>query len=181
MSKRFVVPLLFVPALVAVVFLGAEAVHSVEAFLAKDPGVRAGAGAGNPLPNLTPTQLEFFNLGKVSFVEAETVADGLGPRMNLDNCAGCHSQPVFGGTSPSRNPQIALARFNRVNRAGNLPAFVSSDGPVRVARLVTNADGTPDGAVQPLLTVADRPDAPGCSLADVDFEKQLAGHNLTFR
>src|SRR6202023_176523 len=58
------------------------------------------------------------NLGKVSFVEAETVADGLGPRMNLDNCGGCHSQPGFGGTSPSQNPQIALAKFNRVNRSG---------------------------------------------------------------
>jgi CxxC motif-containing protein (DUF1111 family) len=181
MSKRFTAPVLFAPALLAVVVLCAGVAHSVDTFRAKDPGVRAGAGVGNPLANLTPTQSEFFNTGKVAFVEAETVADGLGPRMNLDNCAGCHSQPVFGGTSPSRNPQIALARFNRVNRAGNLPEFVSPDGPVRVARLVTNAEGTPDGAVQPLLTVADRPDAPGCSLADLDFARELAGHNLTFR
>ena len=88
------------------------------------------------LANLTPTQVAFFNMGKVSFVEAESVADGLGPTMNLDNCGGCHSQPTFGGTSPSQNPQIALARFNRGNRAGNLPSFVSPDGPVRVARFV---------------------------------------------
>jgi len=181
MSKRFVVPLLFAPALVTLVFLSAEIAHSVDAFLAKDPGVRAGAGAGNPLPNLTPVQLEFFNLGKVSFVEAETVADGLGPRMNLDNCGGCHSQPGFGGTSPSQNPQIALAKFNRVNRAGNLPAFVSPDGPVRVARFVRNADGKPDGAVHALLTIADRPDAPGCSIAEVDFATELAKHNVIFR
>jgi CxxC motif-containing protein (DUF1111 family) len=181
MSKRFVVPLLFAPALAALVFVSAEVAHSVDAFLAKDPGVRAGAAAGNPLPNLTPTQLEFFNMGKVSFVEAEAVADGLGPRMNLDNCGGCHSQPGFGGTSPSQNPQISLAKFNRMNRAGDLPAFVSPDGPVRVARFVRNADGKPDGAVHALLTIADRPDARGCSIAAVDFASELAKHNVIFR
>ena len=181
MSRRLVAPRLLAPALIALVLCGAEVAYSVDAFRAKDPGVRAGAVAGNPLANLTPTQLEFFNLGKVSFVEAETVADGLGPRMNLDNCGGCHSQPGFGGTSPSQNPQIALARFNRVNRAGNLPAFVSPDGPVRVVRFVKNADGTSDGAIHALLTIADRPDAPGCSMEEVDFAAELAKHNVVFR
>ena len=169
MSRKFVVPLLFSPALVALALFNTEIAFSVEAFLAKDPGVRAGTGAGDPLANLTPTQFEFFNIGKVSFVEAEAVADGLGPRMNLDNCGGCHSQPVFGGTSPSQNPQIALAKFNRVDRAGNLPSFVSPDGPVRVARFVKNADGTPDGAIHDLLTIAGRPDAPGCAIAQPEF------------
>ena len=45
---------------------------------------------------------------------------------------------------------------------------------MRVARFVKNADGTPDGAVHALLTVADRPDAPGCSIAEVDFATELA-------
>ena len=181
MSRRFVAPLLLALSVVAFVFCSAEVAYSVDAVRAKDPGVRTGAGAGNPLANLTPTQLEFFNMGKVSFVEAETVADGLGPRMNLDNCGGCHSQPGFGGTSPSQNPQIALAKFNRVNRTGNLPTFVSPDGPVRVARFVQHADGGPDGAVHALLTIADRPDAPGCSIAEVDFATELARHNVVFR
>jgi len=181
MNRRFVVPLLFSAALVALVSFNAEIASSVDVFLAKDPGVRAGAGAGTPLANLTPTQLEFFNMGKVSFVEAEAVADGLGPRMNLDNCGGCHSQPGFGGTSPSQNPQIALAKFNRVNRAGNVPAFVSLDGPVRVARFVRDADGKPDGAVHALLTIAGRPDAPGCSIEETDFATELARHNMIFR
>ena len=30
------------------------------------------------------TQLAFFNAGQDDFVEVEEVADGLGPRMNLD-------------------------------------------------------------------------------------------------
>jgi CxxC motif-containing protein (DUF1111 family) len=181
MSKRFGAPLLLAPTLLAFLFCSAEVGYSADVVRAKDPGVRTGAGAGNPLANLTPTQLEFFNMGKVSFVEAETVADGLGPRMNLDNCGGCHSQPGFGGTSPSQNPQIALAKFNRVNRAGDLPTFVSPDGPVRVARFVQNGDGTLDGAVHALLTVANRPDAPGCSIAEVDFATELARHNVVFR
>jgi len=62
-----------------------------------------------------------------------------------------------------------------------LPAFVSPDGPVRVARFVRNADGKPDGAVHALLTIADRPDAPGCSIAEVDFATELAKHNVIFR
>ncbi|HWZ73538.1 MAG TPA: di-heme oxidoredictase family protein [Casimicrobiaceae bacterium] len=181
MSRKFVVRGFFWPALVGLVLFNAEIAFSLDAVLAKDPGLRAGASAGNPLANLTPTQLTFFNMGKVSFVEAEAVADGLGPAMNLDNCGGCHSQPAFGGTSPSQNPQIALAKFNRVNREGNLPSFVSPDGPVRVARFVKNADGAPDGAVHALLTIAGRPDAPGCAIVQPDFAAELAKHNVIFR
>ena len=68
---------------------------------ARDPGVRGGpAGAGGPINGLTARQYEFFTDGKADFEEVEVVADGLGPRMNLDSCAGCHSQPATGGTSP---------------------------------------------------------------------------------
>lgn len=181
MRRSSVVSLLLSPALVALVLFNAEIASSVDAFLAKDPGVRLGAGAGDPLANLTPTQVAFFNMGKVSFVEAESVADGLGPTMNLDNCGGCHSQPTFGGTSPSQNPQIALARFKRGNRAGDLPSFVSPDGPVRVARFLKNNDGTPDGTVHALLSIGDRPDAPGCAMAQPDIARELASHNVAFR
>src|SRR4051812_3235733 len=79
---------------------------SLESFTATDPGVRAGSSAGEPLPNLTPNELQLFRAGQVEFAEAESVADGLGPTMNLDNCGGCHAQPAFGGTSPRTNPQI---------------------------------------------------------------------------
>ena len=58
---------------------------------ARDPGVRGGdAGAGGPLPALSATQNALFVDGLADFAEAEDVADGLGPRMNLDSCAGCH-------------------------------------------------------------------------------------------
>src|SRR5262245_4206043 len=77
---------------------------------AVDPGVRGGAAnAGIPFADLTPSELAYFNVGKEDFEEAEEVSDGLGPRMNLDSCAGCHSQPEIGGSSPAINPQIEFA------------------------------------------------------------------------
>src|SRR2546425_9223092 len=70
-------------------------VTTTTASLARDPGVRGGAaGAGGPITGLTARQLEFFAVSKVEFETVEDVAEGLGPRMNLDSCAGCHAQPA---------------------------------------------------------------------------------------
>ena len=55
-------------------------------------------------------------------MEAEGVSDGLGPRFNLDGCAGCHMQPTVGGTSPAVNPQVAVATaFGARNDRALLP------------------------------------------------------------
>ena len=79
-------------------------------FLAADPGVRGGAaGAGGPFKDLTRSQLAFFDAGSDDFQEVEALGDGLGPRFNLDSCAGCHTQPAIGGTSPATNPQVNVA------------------------------------------------------------------------
>src|SRR4051812_29864910 len=62
-------------------------IASQSAFVAHDPGVRGGpAGAGEPLPGLSPQELDYFNVGKEEFEEAEEIAEGIGPRMNLDSC-----------------------------------------------------------------------------------------------
>ena len=66
---------------------------------AKDPGVRPGPNEGSPLADLTPDQLALFNEGKRRFAQNEKVADGLGPRMNLSSCVGCHAFPASGGTN----------------------------------------------------------------------------------
>src|SRR5437764_1215103 len=77
---------------------------------ARDPGVRTGdAGAGGPLPGVSGTELTAFNSGLTAFQEVDGVAQGLGPRFNLDSCAGCHAFPSVGGTSPKLNPQIEVA------------------------------------------------------------------------
>ena len=65
---------------------------SSQTVVARDPGVRSGAAAaGQPIPGLTPHELEYFNAGKADFEEAEEANEGMGPRMNLDSCGGCHS------------------------------------------------------------------------------------------
>ncbi len=147
---------------------------------ARDPGARGGAaGAGAPIAGLTGTELASFDAGKEDFEEEEGVADGLGPTMNLGSCAGCHLHPAVGGTSPAVNPQVAFATLDGATNA--VPSFITAKGPVREARFVKNADGTPDGGVHDLFTIAGRSDAPGCVLAQPDFEKELARRNVIFR
>jgi CxxC motif-containing protein (DUF1111 family) len=75
-----------------------------------DPGVRGGrADAGGPIPGLSADEQRFFESTSDTFAEVDGVDEGLGPRFNLDGCAGCHAQPGIGGTSPSTNPEIAAA------------------------------------------------------------------------
>ena len=109
-----------------------------------DPGVRGGTpGAGGPLAGLNDKELAFFTAAQSVFMEIDSVPDGLGPRFNLDSCAGCHAAPAVGGSSPATNPQIAVATANGAMNV--VPSFVTSNGPVREARFVRNPDGTPDG------------------------------------
>src|SRR5215471_15512749 len=74
-----------------------------------DPGPRGGAvGAGGKIAGLTAGEIDFFNnFGAPTFAEVEAVANGLGPRFNLDSCGGCHAFPALGGSSPATNPQVS--------------------------------------------------------------------------
>ena len=147
-------------------------------FKASDPGVRSGdPGAGDFLSGLTSTEQGFFLDGQATFREVDAVADGLGPRMNLDSCAGCHAQPATGGSSPFANPQVAFAQAG----SDAVPPFITAAGPVREARFVLNPDGTPDGGVHDLFTITGRPGAAACTLAQPDFAAQLKNHNVIFR
>jgi CxxC motif-containing protein (DUF1111 family) len=154
------------PALAAGLLVGLVGVLDAQQNRARDPGLRGGAAAaGAPLPDLTPLQLELFQAGVEDFAEVETVADGLGPRFNLDGCGGCHLHPALGGSSPPVNPQVAVAQ-----KYGNrVPSFIRSDGPVREARYQYNADGTRDGGVHALFVIAGSADARGCTIRQEDF------------
>ena len=146
-----------------------------------DPGVRSGPpGAGKAFATgLTPSQSAFFTqVGLPTFAEVETVSDGLGPRFNLDSCAGCHAFPAVGGSSPpANNPQVArLAQMAPGNR---LPPFLSNNGPIREVRFVRNPDGTPDGGVHSIFTISGRSDKPGgCNIPQPDFSNTA---NMIFR
>ena len=151
-----------------------------QSFQARDPGVRGGpAGAGDPLSGLTARQLEFFQMGKEDFAEVEGVADGLGPRMNLDSCAGCHAQPATGGSSPAVNPQVAFA--SKDGGTDKVPWFITPRGPVREVRYKYYADGTRDGGVHNTATITGRAGAAGCVLAQPDFAAEAGRNNLAFR
>lgn len=155
-------------------------IASTASGVAVDPGVRGGAaGAGAALAGLTPNELSYFNVGLEDFVEEEDVPDGLGPRMNLDSCAGCHIHPAVGGTSPAVNPQIAFA--SKIGGTDKIPPFLSLNGPVREARFVRNADGSPDGGVHALFTVSGRQGAGACNLTQPNFGNEMANRNVVFR
>ncbi len=133
----------------------------------------APAGAGGPIPGLDAQSANFFQTGFATFQEVEAVADGLGPRFNLDSCSGCHTQPAVGGTSPSVNPLIAAATANGAKN--KIPKFITKNGPVREARFIS------DGGVHSLFVISGRRDAPGCRITQPDFDGEVAKGNVSFR
>jgi CxxC motif-containing protein (DUF1111 family) len=142
--------------------------------------VRGGAAdAGGPLPGLSANELAFFTAAKNVFSETEMVANGLGPRFNLDSCSGCHSQPSTGGTSPAVNPQVAVA--TAMGAKNTVPSFITVDGPIREARFIRNPDGTPDGGVHNIFVITGRSDAAGCSIQQPPFAAAVAANNIIFR
>jgi CxxC motif-containing protein (DUF1111 family) len=147
-------------------------------FSQTDPGPRNGPPrSGQPLRNLSADELQAFTRGRDVFAEIDNVTDGLGPRFNLDGCAGCHTHPTIGGSSGPVNvqPRVAL-KFGATNR---IPPFIQTDGPVRVVRFKRDANGNPDGGVHDLFVITGRSDAPtGCAITQPDFTNQ---NNLSFR
>jgi CxxC motif-containing protein (DUF1111 family) len=167
---------------------------------ARDPGPRAGAaGAGGPLRGLSADEINFFREAREVFQEVDSVSgavageegSGLGPTFNANSCASCHAQPAVGGSSPHPrlgqvqrvNPQVAFATLNRVpGKEQVTPPFIRADGPVREARFIRNPDGTFDGGVHGLFTIAGRIDAPPtCTRGQPDFAGQLSRNNVIFR
>ena len=145
-----------------------------------DPGVRGGpAGAGAPLNGLTADESAFFQDGQSRFADIEAVSgganNGLGARFNSNQCLSCHSQPNAGGSSPASNPLPATAALNGARNA--VPWFIAPAGPVREARFKKSSSGVKDGGVHDLFVVTGRTDAPGCNIAQPDF--QPAGDPLT--
>ena len=169
---------------------------------AHDPGVRGGnVNAGQPLSTLSADQTSFFQDGQIRFMEVDSVSGtvsgesgkGLGPGFNSNSCASCHAQPFVGGTSPSANqypfigpnPQIHVAVD--ANALNAIPSFITADGPVRETRFpfMVTASGrltsTPDGGVHDVFTIAGRSDAPGCTLAQPNYELMQQLNNVIFR
>lgn len=167
--------------------------------------------AGGPYSKLNDQEQKLFWAGWAKFKEVVSVSGaienergvGLGPTFNGNSCAACHSQPAAGGSSPGprspqvrqlaykggrlglarqNNPQVGLATLDRVAGGDQVvPPFISADGPIRVARFITKPDGTLDGNVHDIYTIAGRGDAPGCVMAQPDFKRETASGNVVFR
>lgn len=158
--------------------LTATVTVSIAALAQTDPGPRLGpASAGLPISGLSGLELALFQEGKTTFEEVDAVANGLGPRFNLDSCQGCHAQPATGGSSPAVNPQIAVATKGGAHNS--VFPFLSANGPVREARFRRKPDGSPDGGVHALFVITGRSDAPhNCGIAQETFSNTS---NLAFR
>lgn len=161
-----------------------------------DPGPQQGQpDAGRPLPGLTQLENGAFQQGQQRFRQLVSVTGtqsgaprrGLGPRFNLNSCAGCHAQPGPGGSSPStashqvslQNPQIEMA--TALGAQNTVPPFIQANGPIRVARFVLSPTGYPDGNVQPLFVISGRSDAGTCAISQPDFTTAMGQNNVVFR
>jgi len=161
------------------------------AWAQRDPGPRPGpAAAGGAYPTLNSNEQAFFTQAFQRFQEVDSVtgaSSGLGPTFNGNSCNMCHSQPAIGGSSPGMaspqnpvpNPQVALA--NLAGATNFIPEFITPNGPVREARFIRNANGSLDGGVHGLYTIAGRTDAPGCTLAQPNFAQQISANNVIYR
>jgi CxxC motif-containing protein (DUF1111 family) len=77
---------------------------------------------------------------------------------------------------------LALAKLDRSpGREQKVPSFITADGPVRVVRFIEKPDGTPDGSVHDVYTIAGRVDAAGCTLPQPNFDQEIARKNLAYR
>jgi CxxC motif-containing protein (DUF1111 family) len=153
-----------------------------------DPGPRAGApGAGFPYSKLNPHEISSYNQGFQHFIKSISVSKGLGPTFNGNGCAMCHSQPSIGGSGtgmnnpeePHPNPMVALAKLD--GATNSVPYFITLNGPVRVPRFLRNKDGSPDGSVHGIYTIAGRKDAKGCRLKQTDFAQAMKEGNIALR
>jgi CxxC motif-containing protein (DUF1111 family) len=77
------------------------------------------------------------------------------------------------------NPEVAVATKN--GATNKVPFFITIDGPIREARFRFKLDGSRDGMVHNLFTIAGRTDALGCTLSQPDFKAEAARQNLIFR
>src|SRR4051794_3356674 len=157
--------------------------------LAVDPGPRPlPANAGNFYSALTSNQHSITTRLTQIFTEVNFVAGGplvktvgLGPRFNSNSCSSCHAYPAVGGSSPPNNPLFSIYQLQ--GATNSMPYFVSSTGPVIVARFPYKSDlKTPDGGVHQMFTISNRTDAPGCTtMVQPDFDTARNTNNIIFR
>ncbi len=86
---------------------------------------------GDPLPELTASQLALFRIGKAVFMTKRQIEEGLGPIFNDFGCAQCHDQPAIGGAGATTE-----TNFGRLLN-GVWDPMIEFGGPVRQTTGIT--------------------------------------------
>ncbi len=147
---------------------------------AVDPGVRRGAASAGTA--VAGVDAQYFTNTRSAFQQVYSIAgdiesgSGLGPRFNGTSCGGCHAWPAPGGSSPSQNPQLKMAKAHGAHNA--IPDFLKPDGPIVAVRSKAKVGSTEAGEVLPLFTVNGRTDAYTCAVEPPDFSDTA---NLSIR
>lgn len=102
---------------------------------------------GEPLPGLTPAELEAARRGRAAFEEQKEIKSGLGPLFNETSCSRCHNRGGVGGSG-----------FQSVVLAGRLEAGVFDPLSAAGGPLLAQA------SVSLLRSPADRQLIPDCHL-----------------
>jgi len=196
--------------LIFLVSLNLHAQFREFSFRAKDPGPRPNPTSAipNPVAGLNANEISLFAESLLRVSELEGTCDtcaqqpqgvlpvdpdpqnpfsplamvnsaGMGPRFNADQCFICHFQPMIGGSATRKN--VAFTVANRMGATNTIPTFEERDGAFREVRFKFNTDGSRDGGVHQLFTVAGRSDAPACKLKQPDFDQEIRRNNLSYR
>ncbi len=88
--------------------------------------------AGDPVPDLTPAELERFELGKVDYSRTLTVEEGLGPVFNKAGCFSCHTSPLGGWGS------ITVTRFGMSDKKGGFNPLTEFGGSLFQEATITS-------------------------------------------
>ncbi|MEP6672360.1 MAG: di-heme oxidoredictase family protein [Chthoniobacter sp.] len=97
------------------------------------PAPHASGRLGDPLPDLTQSQLSAFTDGLGEFESVETADSGLGPIFNNTSCANCHTAPTIGGASAQ-----VVTRFGR-NDNGVFDPLAAEGGSLLQSRAINPA------------------------------------------
>ncbi len=182
----------------------APTTEAVLSTVASDPGPRpltANPNSPPALPGATSANVALFNSAMAMFNTGFSVSGklvthvngthaftgaGLGPRWNSFSCRECHGAPFIGGVSARTNSQAALTTgigtdYGILAPGQQTPAFLVTNGSTLAARIKYKPDGTRDGQVHQLFTIAGRADAPGCNIAQENWAAQVAANNVAVR
>lgn len=87
--------------------------------------IHAQGSLGDPIPNLTKTEMVLFGQGFQEFIHIFDPPQGLGPAFDQDACSGCHRDPVIGGNSTFKVTYVGTLNFD-----GTFNPLTNEGGPV---------------------------------------------------